>query len=87
MPSAWEWWAGEEGDNYYAFGSAGSRDEAIRLGLREVEIGERFQIIEARSSTAKKYDGGDYDFVPFTHTRNHEVVTKGVQPWEGDREG
>src|SRR3546814_6685917 len=71
MPSAWEWWVGEVGEQRYDLGTAKSRDDAIRLGLRTVEIGEQFQIIEAQSSTAKKYDGAD--FVPRSEEHTSEL--------------
>lgn len=77
MPSDWEWWIGEPGAESYALGTAKSRDEAIQIGQRETLPGEQFEIIEARSSTAMKYEGAD--FVPFTHRRNHEVFTNGPQ--------
>lgn len=79
-PSDWEWWAGEIGADCYYFGNASTRGEAIKAGLRETMPGEKFQIIEARSSTAQKYQDGSYDSVPFTHTRNHEIITNGPQP-------
>lgn len=76
MPSDWEWWAGLVDDEAYA-SSHRSRDEAVAAGQRLAEPGEQFRIIEARSSTAAKYDTGYYDFVPFTHTRHHEIITNG----------
>lgn len=76
MPSDWEWWAGIVEDDSYAT-SHKTRDEAIAAGQNMVGPGEQFQIIEARSSTAAKYESGNYDIVPFTHTRNHEVFVNG----------
>ena len=78
MPTDWEWWFGHVDNEGYSE-SAKTREEAIKLGLRDTVAGEQFQIIEARSSTAQKYESGHYDIVPFTHTRNHEVLTNGLQ--------
>ena len=72
MPGSWEWWYDTSDDGEY--GSARDRDDAIASGLRDVDVGESFKIIEARSSSASEYEGADW--VPFTHTRNPEWVTK-----------
>lgn len=76
MPSKWEWWVGLVGDESF-FSTARDRGDAIKIGMREAEPGEQFKIVEARSSTAAKYADGNHDFVPFTHMRNHEILTNG----------
>lgn len=77
MPSAWEWWAGDIGEQCYSLGHGDNRDDVIRQGMRETRAGESFQIIEAQSSTAKRYSYGDEEFVPFVRTRNHEIIING----------
>lgn len=79
MPTDWAWWAGIVGDESYALAcECKSRDEAIREALRNAPDDEdcEIEIIEARSSNARKYESGDYDVIPFTHTRNHEIIGK-----------
>jgi len=78
----WYWYAGEIGDDTYDLVSdAPTREDAIKEASRQLQIGDRFQIIEARSSQAKKYEGSD--FVPFLRTRNHEIVSV----WGGEKRG
>lgn len=69
----WMWFAGCVGDDAYELAEEGSREAVIKAAMRELAPGETFQIIEARMSTAAKYEG--WDFVPFLRTRNHEIVT------------
>lgn len=75
--TVWEWWWLEDGGQEYEgwAGACASRDDAIKEAQREVPVGARFIIIEARSSTAEKYEGADW--VPFLRTRNREVLTNG----------
>ncbi len=72
MPGAWEWWldTADEGEFDYAV----SREDAIAKGLADINIGDSFKIVEARSSSAARYEGAD--FVPFTHRRNAQWITK-----------
>lgn len=73
MPTNWAWWAGVVGeDNYDLACEISTREDAIREGLSNTVDGEIVQIIEAQQSTAAKYEGADH--VPFTRTRNHEVI-------------
>lgn len=73
MPGNWAWWAGVAGeDEYYLAAEMPTREAAIAEALKNAEPGEIIQIVEARMSSAIKYEGAD--FVPFTHTRNHEVI-------------
>lgn len=51
---------------------APTREAAIERASQQLNVGDQFQIIEARSSDAQKYEGSD--FVPFLRTRNHEIV-------------
>jgi hypothetical protein len=78
MPTDWSWYAGVRGEYYYLAVDEPTREAAIAQALRNAEDGEIIQIIEARISTALKYEAADE--VPFTHTRNHEVIgIKGPQ--------
>ncbi|MCV9907068.1 hypothetical protein OIV19_05465 [Brucella sp. HL-2] len=58
---------------YDLVSDAPTREAAIDQASQQLEIGDQFQIIEARSSDAQKYEGSD--FVPFLRTRNHEIVS------------
>lgn len=80
MPSKFSWWAGVVGeDSYDLAADCPSREAAIHEALRNADDDEVIQIVEARSSTDRRYEGAD--FVPFTHTRNHEIIgRKGPQP-------
>lgn len=73
--SPWTWWAGIPDDESYALAEASTRDDVIKAALEELVPGDTFEIIEARSSDAKKWEGGD--FVPFLRSRNHEVFVVG----------
>lgn len=82
MPSNWEWWAGYHRDveyeGAYNVGCFLTRQEAIDAGRAEMpdrDGNSFFHIIEARSSTDKRYEGDD--FVPFTHSRNAEIIDAG----------
>lgn len=72
----WAWWAGEPSEETYDLAcEKPTREAAIAEAMRQLNRGEQFRIIEARASTAAKYEGAD--FVPFMRTRNHEVLTVG----------
>ena len=74
--SPWEWWAGElDQDVYDLVGGVKSREECILEASRQMKPGEQFRIIEARSSSDRRYEGAD--FVPFLRWRNKEVITVG----------
>jgi hypothetical protein len=69
----WSWSAGIPGEE--AFGLAceePSREAAIAAARREVSPGTEFEIVEARSSTAARYESAY--FVPFLRTRHHERI-------------
>ncbi len=55
-----------------------NREAAIAAALRETLPGERFHIIEARSSESMKHEQADV--IPFLRTRNHEILTNGPLP-------
>lgn len=77
----WEWWVGydEKGPpENYEIASCLSRAGAIHAGLRATKLGEKFWIVEARSSEDQRYEGAD--FVPFKRTRNLECHTNGPLP-------
>lgn len=70
----WKWWAGIPGDETFDLAlEEPTRDAAIASARAQVEPGTEFEIIEARSSTSRKY--WESDFVPFVRTRNHERLT------------
>lgn len=71
--SPWSWFAGEPDMESYGLAEEASREAVIAAALKDLEPGDVFEIIEARSSDAKKYEGSD--FIPFLRTRNHEVFT------------
>lgn len=77
----WAWWAGEIDDDVYALAEGNSREEVIRVASQGMKRGDRFRIVEARSSTDARYEGAD--FVPFLRIRNFEVVTVGPVPDNG----
>lgn len=73
----WQWWAGDYGaveyENGYELGDFPSRTAAISAG-RKKWPGEIFCIVEARSSTAKKYQHGEHEMIPFISARHHEII-------------
>lgn len=71
----WTWWAGEIDDDTYGLAEAATREDAIREASQGLKPGDKFQIVEARASTAAQHDGSDC--VPFLRTRNHEIITVG----------
>lgn len=72
----WSWWAGElDAETYDLACEEKSREDAIQVASRLMKTGERFQIIEARSSEDRKHERSG--FVPFLRTRNHEIITVG----------
>lgn len=75
----WTWFAGNLDDDVYDLAESGTREKVIATALDAstgwLKPGDQFRIVEARSSTAKKYEGSD--FVPFLRTRNEEIVTVG----------
>lgn len=75
----WTWFAGNLDDDVYDLAEADTREKAIEAALDAstgwLKPGGQFRIIEARSSTAQKYEGSD--FVPFLRTRNSEIIPVG----------
>ncbi|MEP2103068.1 MAG: hypothetical protein ABJP02_05015 [Parasphingorhabdus sp.] len=74
--TGWEWYAGLEEDveceGVYSVGGCETRDAAI-AEAREQWPDKPIMVIEARMSTAKKHYV-DPDIIPFTHTRNKELM-------------
>ncbi|KAB2738576.1 hypothetical protein F9K90_07810 [Brucella anthropi] len=68
----WTWFAGEVDEDVYELAEENTREKVIEAAMRHLSVGDQFRIIEARSSTAKKYEGSD--FVPFLRTRNLEII-------------
>lgn len=68
----WTWFAGEIDEDVYELAEENTREKVIEAAMRHLSVGDQFRIIEARSSTAKKYEGSD--FVPFLRTRNLEII-------------
>ncbi len=65
----WAWFWGGYDDEAMA-GEFKTRSDAIASAEAALPAGEPFKIIEARMSTAKKYEGAD--FIPFLRVRNGE---------------
>lgn len=75
----WSWWAGEpDADVYNLACEEKTRAAAIAAASSQLRPGDRFQVVEARSSEARRYEGSEC--VPFLRTRNHEIVTVGPAP-------
>lgn len=77
----WQWWAqnlfGDETDaEIYSIGPEPTREAVIASALRETVAGERFAIIEARSSEDMRHEGADC--VPFLRTRGKQVLVNGA---------
>lgn len=71
----WSWYAGEVGEFAYDLAcDEPSREAAINAATVQLELGDQFQIIEARSSEAERDE--DDDISPFFRTRNHELITE-----------
>lgn len=67
--SAWGWfWGGYDDEPMY--GEFTSREEAIADAEGNLPPGEPFKVIEARTSSAKRYEGSD--LIPFLRVRNGE---------------
>lgn len=80
------WYAGEVDEFAYDLAcDEPSREAAINTVVAQLEVGDQFQIIESRSSEAKRYEGDD--ITPFLRTRNHELitVTKALKPVTGGK--
>lgn len=77
----WTWFAGNLDDDVYDLAEAETREKVIEAALDAstgwLKPGDQFRIVEARSSTAHKFEGSD--FVPFLRTRNEEIITVGDQ--------
>lgn len=71
----WTWFAGNLDDDVYDLGEADSREKVIEVAAGQLSHGQQFRIVEARSSSAQKYEGSD--FIPFLRTRNAEIVVAG----------
>ncbi|MFD1226713.1 hypothetical protein [Pseudochrobactrum kiredjianiae] len=71
----WSWYAGQVDEFAYDLAcDEPSREAAISTAVAQLEVGDQFQIIEARSSEAKRHEDDDR-IIPFLRTRNHELVT------------
>jgi hypothetical protein len=74
--TGWEWWAGPLDDDCYWLANEPTREAVIAQAMHGMSPGEQFRIVEARSSSDRRYEGSD--FVPFLRTRNHEIITVGA---------
>lgn len=71
----WSWYAGEVDEFAYDLAcDEPSREAAINAAVTQLEVGDQFQTIEARSSEAKRHADDD-GIILFLRTRNHELVT------------
>ncbi len=77
-PWLWFWLERGDGEDGGWQGERATREQVIREAQRELPVGASFRIVEARSSTAARYEGADC--VPFLRTRNHETLTNGPKP-------
>lgn len=71
----WEWWAGYPNDPIYDIATGPTREAVIREALRNLNPGEEFRIVEARSSTAARY--WEDAFVLFARVRDEETLVAG----------
>lgn len=73
----WRWWWIEDGNDEDGgwMGDHLTRDKAIADAQRYLPAGTAFDVIEARSSDAMKYEGAEC--VPFLRTRNRERLVAG----------
>lgn len=72
----WSWWAGVPGEDIYDVAcEEPTREACILTACQLLDPGDTFRIVEARSSTAMKYD--EAESVPFVRQRNHETLTVG----------
>ena len=74
----WRWFMGvDETDDEMM--DCGTREQAIKDGQRQYEVGETFYIVEARflQSNEQAMDDGAIDTAPFAETRNGEFIVNG----------
>lgn len=79
----WEWFAGDygsvENEGVYPAGPFPTKTEAIAelqsIGIEPIDGKQMIYVIEARSSTAMRYEGEEV--VPFLRTRNKELIELG----------
>lgn len=75
----WSWYAGEVDEFAYDLAcDEPTREAAINAAVTQLEVGDQFQIIEARSSEAKRHADDD-GIISFLRTRNHELVTVSME--------
>ena len=82
----WRWYYGSSDDDDEMC-DCGTRENAIRDGLREYRRGETFWLVEARMTIADEeaMGRGELDSAPFAETRNGVWVSVGDngEPIEG----
>lgn len=75
----WKWWAVEAEDEScgeWNIGERDTREQIIAQANCELPPATPFFIMEARSSTDRRYEGAD--IVPFLRTRNKERLVTGA---------
>lgn len=72
MPAQWRWYACVEGEGDECGFESGTREGAVEAILRDMGPNVTIEVMEARMSTAKRWEGAD--FVPFVAVRNREVI-------------
>jgi hypothetical protein len=74
----WRWYCGMHDDDD-EMAECGTRDDAIRFGLRENRPGDSFWIVEARMRVAdeKAMADGRADTAPFAESRNGKWIVAG----------
>ncbi|MCW1985366.1 UNVERIFIED_ORG: hypothetical protein M2348_001098 [Sphingomonas sp. R1F5B] len=75
--AAWKWYACPEGETDQFAYESDTREAAIAAIAQEFPAGTVVEIVEARMSSDRRYEG--QDFVPFIAMRNDEYITLGVR--------
>ena len=73
----WKWYACIEGEDDECGYESDSREDAVAGIAADFPAGTRIEVMEARFSTAQRYEGND--FVPFIAVRNRATLTLGVR--------
>ncbi len=73
----WKWYACIEGEADECGYESDTREQAVAKIAFDFPAGALIEVMEARFSTAQRYEGSD--FVPFIAIRNRETLTLGVR--------
>ena len=75
--AAWKWYACPEGETDEFAYESDTREAAIAAIAKDFPPETVIEVVEARMSSARRYEGDD--FVPFIATRNAEKLTLGAR--------